>query len=690
MRLKLTLVLVFLNLAAFYWIYVLEKQSDPKDAYLQETVNILSNASGVDQIRIQVKTAQRQEERVIARTRTGWEITSPYVWPANDNAIQRILTQLQFLEKEVTIPLDEIKRSGQSLADFGLEDPSIILSYKMGEKEVSLKIGSPTQLGKRVYLLPPDGNAVLVVSDELLKAITIGLADLRSDRVFDIPLFEVRSLTIEQGEQRYRFEESSDNWWLESPIRVRADNAKVDAALGLLTALRSVHIVRDLPPGGENAAFAQPYMRVTLGGNNRRRTLLVGGPVAEVPEGESPQRYARLENDPASATIFTVEQKPLERLTNPADRLRQRQFFVFDPVQVNAIEITEDGKSLTLQKLEKRQADEKASWQIFRKETGGKIVTQPADAEVIGQLLTSLRTLEAKAFASDAPSGKDLEQWGLADPGWRVTLRGGSEQTLLLGIDKSTSQKLYAKLASEPFVYEVGAMILPLVKSDPLTYRSRVLDQSMAGARVVGLTLTDLNGDRELLAGTIDTQKETWSTHWASLPESEREAALNLIDQLENFRVASYEDKPFSAWPAQTWRYRLSVDYFLPGSQDGATTKREYDFGLRERANFQLGGSPATGLAFELTQPMIDALFTLTFVKDAPTLPDTPEAVEKAQPLPLPAEGSTTQPADSSAAPAAKSAPAPAKTPPAGTTPAATETASPAPSAPSSAGKSAP
>ncbi len=662
MRVKLTIVLVILNLAAFYWIYVLEKQSDPKEAYLQETVNILSNASGVDQISIQVKTAQRQEERVIARTRNGWEITSPYVWPANDNAVQRILTQLQFLEKEVTIPLDEIKRSGQTLADFGLEDPAIILSYKMGEKKVVLKIGSPTQLGKRVYLLPPDGDAVLVVSDELLKAITIGLADLRSDRVFDIPLFEVRSLTIEQGEQRYRFEESGDDWWLESPIRVRADNAKVDTALGQLTALRSVHIVRDLPSGGENAVFAQPYMRITLGGNNRRRTLLVGAPVPEVLEGEAPQRYARLENDPASGTIFTVEQKPLERLSDPADRLRQRYFFVFDPTQVNAIEITEDGRSLTLQKLEKRQADEKPSWQIFRKEAGGKIVTQPADAEVIGQLLTSLRGLEAKSFASDAPSGQDLEQWGLANGKTRrVTLRGASEQTLLLGVDKQ-SDGLYAKLAAEPFVYKVGSLILTKINSDPLTYRSRLLDQSMAGARVVGLTLTDLNGDQKLLAGTIDPQKETWSTHWASLPEKEREAALDLVDQLENFRVAAYEDKPFSAWPGKTWRYRLSVDYFLPGSQDGATTQREYDFSVRQEADRQLGGSPATGLAFELTQPMIDALFVLTFEKDAPVLPDTPEAVEKAEPLPLP-EGAGQKPTTTSPPEAEAASSAAGKTP---------------------------
>ncbi|MBC2596316.1 DUF4340 domain-containing protein [Ruficoccus amylovorans] len=654
MRLKLTIILVILNLAAFYWIYVLEKQSDPREAYMQETVNILSNASGVDQIRIQVKTAQKQEERVIERTRSGWEITSPYVWPANDNAIQRILTQLQFLEKEVSIPLSEIRHSGQSLADFGLEDPSIILSYRMGGKEVALKIGAPTQLGKRVYLLPPDGDAVLVVSDELLKAITIGLADLRSDRVFDIPLFEVRSLTIEQGDQRYRFEESGDNWWLESPIRVRADNAKVDAALGQLTALRSIHIVRDLP-GGENAVFAEPYMRITLGGNNRRRTLLVGAPVPEVLPGEEPQRYARLENDRASGTVFTVEQKPLERLSNSADRLRQRQFFVFDPSQVNAIEITENEKSLTLQKLEKRQADEKESWQIFRKEPGGKIVTQPADAEIIGQLLISLRTLNATAFASDAPSGQDLEQWGLAGPKTvRVTLRGASEQTLLLGTDKQ-SDGLYAKLSGEPFVYKVGSLILNQINSEPLTYRSRVLDQSMAGARVVGLTLTDLDGDKELLAAKLDTQKETWSTHWASLPEKEREAALDLVDELENFRVGSYADKPFGDWPAGTWRYRLTVDYFLPGSQAGATTQREFDFGPRLSANKQLAGFPANGLAFYLTQEMIDALFPLTFEQDAPVLPDTPKGIEQAEPLPLPLpEAAGEKPAPSPpAAPAA-------------------------------------
>ena len=635
MRIKLTIVLIILNLVAFYWIYELEKGADPRDSYSQETVNVLPNAASVDEIRIQVNTAQKQDERVLKRNRNYWEITSPFVWAANENAVQRILTQLQFLEKETSIPLADIEKSSQSLADFGLENPTIILSYHAGEKTTVLKIGSPTEMGNRIYLLPEGSDEVYVVSNELLRAITISLAELRSDQVFNIPLFEVRSLSIEQGNQRYRFEETDDTWWLVTPIRARADSARMDAALGELVSLRSLNNVRDLPSGGEAAIFAQPMMRITLSGNNRRRTLVVGAPVENLPEGEKPMRYARLEDDPASATIFTVDASRLESLQDPAERLRERKFLRFNPASVNAVEISQDSQSLTLQKLEKRQSEEPDTWQIFRRDSSGSILTEPADANLVALLLLELRKLEAREFVSDAPSDDDLKEWGLATPHTRLTLKDGTDQTLLLGIDAG-SGKLYAKLESEPFVYEIGSLILRHISSDPLLYRSRVLNQSLVGARVVSLELTDLEENRVILSEKIDQSKDTWSTYLQSRPEKEAASLIALIDQLEDFHVSEYLYTKFEPLPGKPWRYKLVVEYFLPGTTDSSTTRREYDFSVRTEATRQVGGSPADKLTFMLVQPMIDALFPLTFVPEAPELPDTPEGVESATPPSLP------------------------------------------------------
>ncbi len=649
MRIKLTIVLIILNLAAFYWIYELEKGADPRDSYRKETVNVLPNAASVDEVRIQVNMGQKQEERVIKRTRNYWEITSPFVWAANENAIQRILTQLQFLEKETSIPLEDIEKSSQSLADFGLENPTIILSYHAGDDVTVLKIGSPTEMGNRIYLLPEGSDEVYVVSNELLKAITISLSELRSDRVINIPLFEVRSLSIEQGDQRYRFEESDDTWWLVTPIRARADNARMDAALGEFVSLRSLNIVRDLPSGGEAAIFGQPMMRVTVSGNNRRRTLVVGSKVENLHEGEPTLHYARLEDDPASGTIFTIDVSKLEGLQDPAERLRERRFLRFDPASVNAVEITEDGKTLTLQKLEKRQAEEPDSWQIFRRGADGSILTEPADSNIVVRLLVELRKLEAREFVSDAPSGEDLKQWGLAEPRTRLTLKDGTDQTLLLGLGAGDG-KLYAKLESEPFVYEVGALILPYISSDPLLYRSRVLNQALVGARVVSLDLTDLETGETLLSDKIDQSKETWSMYLQSRPEKENASIIALIDQLENFHVQSYQYTKFAPLPGKPWRYRLVVEYFLPGSTDSTTTRREYDFSVRSEANTQVGGSVEDKLTFMLVQPMIDALFQLTFVKDTPQLPETPAGVESATQPALPETDAS--PAKSAAPPA--------------------------------------
>jgi len=639
MRWKLTFVLLLLNAAAFYYLYYLENREDPRLALRNESSLVLPNANDITGITVN----SRQEDgsvqtRQLEQTRDGWQLIEPVKWPANENAVQKILAQLEFLERETRIPVSDIEQHRQGLADFGLDPPRYELILKSYDTETKLDIGMPTQMGNRLYIMSPDGKEVLVVGNELLGSIAVPLSQLRNQRIFDIPVFELDSLAIQTPAQRIRLSKGADGWAFETPVPAKADDLLVQNALALIVGQR---VQRLLPTGEispELAGLTTPAIRVTLGGNNRRQTLLLGGEVPDLPEGVNPQFYARLENGGDDTTIFTVEQAPFEWLTRAQEDLRERRILRFKPEDVTTVEINRAGKTLTLQRLEKRAPEDPPTWQSVAASSGGDVKTEAAATKLVNQLTQDLSLLEAIAFVSDAPAPSELEAWGLTDPVASVTVRAKKDWTLILGNNISAGEQsnppawanarnLYSKTADNAFVYAVDLGVLGALRADSLAYRDRTLTSLPKDARVKSLTITDLNNNETLLQQSIDTASQTWPT---ALPADDinRGDILTIVDTLKDFKIKEYLLPEFRELPNLPWRYRLDAEIILPGG-DGSVEKRAYYFTLRDGVR-QVGGSPQQNITFTLERSTIDALFPLTLEKNQPAAPRSEQDVMNA------------------------------------------------------------
>ncbi len=631
MRLRFTIILVLLNIAAAFYILHLEKKTAPEDPFDKAIANVLPNALTVDKITISSRGENSNETRVLERQRNRWEIVSPFRWPANDNAVQRILTQLEFLDIETTIPLDEIEKAGQSLADFGLTEPQVTLTYSGAGKETTLKIGAPTKLGSRLYILAPGGDDVLVVTRELLESIDVSLENLRSAQIFNLPIFEIRSLRIQAGEQRIVVTKTGEQWDFETPVNVPADPELVTSTLGMLTGSQAIKLIPSSEVDLARFGLTNPFMRVTLSGNDRRESLVLGAPVPNLPEGATPQRYAQLETPAADGTVFTVNAANFDWLVNATDELREHNFLLFDPAHVTALRISLSGKSLTLQKIEKSSSSDADTWQVLVTEKAGNVVSQPGDPELINQLMDRLNWLKARSFVSDAPSPANLADYGFDAPNASVTLDNGTPITLILGaVDKEDGRLIYAKRADQPYVYTVASTILGLLTANPLDYRTRLLDQQPPSAQVTSLKLTDLKNERVLLDMTVDPAKQTWPVALEGKDAAFKEGVLQLVEDVKSFRVDKYLESRFHEQEAAPWRYQLTAEILLPGGDGGKKLTRNYYFSFRLGAGSQIGGSPELGYTFTLTQAEIDTLFDLTFEQETPALPQTGEAVEQA------------------------------------------------------------
>ena len=74
------------------------------------------------------------------------------------DAVNRIKNQLEFLDKEASFSLDEVKKHGHSLSEYGLDDPAYVFKYGNEKKMYALKIGKSAPIGDRIYMLDENGR----------------------------------------------------------------------------------------------------------------------------------------------------------------------------------------------------------------------------------------------------------------------------------------------------------------------------------------------------------------------------------------------------------------------------------------------------------------------------------------------------------------------------------------------------
>ena len=575
----------------------------------------------VDRVdRLSIEGGELALRWVLEKEGNDWSIISPIEWRANRFAVNRILNQLQFLERITSFSVQDIVRAGQSLTDYGLAEPSAVLVLTHDGTETKIKIGSSTKVGNRLYILSHDKNEVFVVNRELLDSITIDLEDLRSQLVFDIPLFEVRSVSLRRRSLPIRIVRRGDSWRFETPITAEADAARVETVLNRLSGIRVIGFHSPDPTG---QGLDSPSVRLILEGNNRRETLLLGH---RIPENSGKTLYyARLENNP---TVFTVPSEPFVDLLEAQGKLRDRQLLRISPDSLNAIEITVGSESVRLQKLET------GGWQVPRNEPDGDLANWPADPVLIAEVISGILEAKALRFVTDSPSTTDLEEFGLEDPQSRIRLIAKDQTSvLLIGDLTETKDTAFAKIADHPTVYEIeSGRILPLLQTRPLHYRLRLLAQQPNAAKIESINLHDLERGKDLLSLNLSVKPmgPNGSTserepNLAGVANKDQEPVRALLQYGKGFTVNSYINQAFTEGhdlgdKMLPWRYRLRFGIILPGGEQAQRRSLSYFFTERLGASTQIGGSPDFEVTFALDQNLIDALFHFTFERSSDLL----------------------------------------------------------------------
>ena len=647
MRTKVTLVLVLLNVLLFYYISKFEigvtEKLPGKNVYGSEVAAIESFAR---KDRTGIPLLMEKDKKGI------WWLSKPYEWPVNLNAISGIISELQHLNNETSFTVASLTQNGRSLADYGLTDPAFTFTFTSGGKSYETKVGDTSKTNNRLYLLSPDGSRIHVVGSSMLDQLDMSLDRLRSPTIFSIPIFEVRSLSIQTTTtSKVRLRRDGERWSLEAPIQTRANKNVVNTTINALNSLQALKFLEtreasDLALTG----LATPTVRVTLEGNNRRETLLIGRPA---PESEQPLRsdipatarptiyYAKFEDKSAvfttalpNTTLVASSATPstlLESLLSAQEKLRDAHVLDFDSRTVTAITLAAPGQpELNLHRLEAAAGTE--TWQLITRNSSGQAPqTQPADATLVAELLRKLELFSATKFLSDAPSAADRENFGFNRPEREITLSlntgGGphgtdpSTLTLHVGVKPEERSLAYAMLSNATFVYQIDPSILDFTPVDTRQFRQRLLRELPEGARITALTLSETGNPSPLYTHQL-TEGEGWEKVLATEPAARQKALITLLTQLRAIRAQRFITESFHADHAefsgatQPWKYQLSATLALTGG-NGATQNTTTLLQLTDRIDSltQLAGSAEFDVTFAITQEMLDALFALTYLE---------------------------------------------------------------------------
>ncbi len=636
MRLKSTITLLLLNLATFGLIFLLQNDNRSQPGAAQGLSSQISrHVIEADQIRIEGPGLREAHPRILRREGSNWFLESSVRWPANYFAVNRILNQLQFLEEQIAFSVEEIRRTGQSLGDYGLKTPFLVLRVSGEESSIDLKIGSPTEIGGNVYILGPGGRQIHVVSYELIDSLLVPEDELRNRKVFDIPVFEIEALGVQhlhaqdngQADLKVLLRRSTNGWRFESPLSAGADPARVTNTINRLASLK---VRRFIPEQGDplRRGLDSPSMKVTLHGNKRQQTLLIGNPSQS--SGQEPAYYARIEGNP---TVFTVEAKPFDELRIAQQSLRERNFMNFGDALPGAINLLGNGLEIRLRRLET------GGWQVIEGDNGNDVMPRRASQAIIGKFIKDLKDLYATGFAVDSPTPSDLDRLGFSNPERTIQLsfQGDSPDLVLeLAHPRDNEENLYARTNRSDYIYKIDrSASLRAFPLDGLHYRNRVLETLPEAARVSSLELVALDDGATLLKLESDPESNTWDAILAKQTGEMSAAIQTLLQWIHNVRVESLladgfaEDYRQEGASPVPWLYRLDAQIILPGGELNTTVTRSYYFARRLSGSKQPGTSKHHKALFNCPMELIEALETLV-----PGQPVPPES--SGQPVPDP------------------------------------------------------
>ena len=452
----------------------------------------------------------RRGEKVITleRGENGWRMSEPVEDRADEKEIIALLGNVIRAKTERTLDA-----SGDSLADFGLQNPPIIFTVHLKEKETPfiLEVGNTTPAGFSVYARRKGEEKILLAPDTVKTSLEKDAFAFRSKVLLSFAQEAVKAVSLRTDSLHVRLErQEKGKWRITEPVEVAADSGKVSDLLRSLTQDQiqgfpdkpaSLKMVGLDPPRGE--------IRLTLDGGTEA-TLLLG----EREKKEKGGVYARRSGE---EQVLVLKETFLTEIPKQVTDLRDRTLLALDREKVDTIELETPKGRTVLSKAED-------TWGIKEPEEAS------ADQRMINDLLWDLTTTRVKEFVDD--DAKTLKPYGLDAPPVTVRLldpQGKPLSTLTLA-RASNEEGAYVRVGDSQAVTLVEARLYEQLDKGPFDFRLRQLLSFETWD--VGKMELSRNGQEILL----EKRKEQWELKKPKQVKAKYSAVIDLLNEIKNLK----------------------------------------------------------------------------------------------------------------------------------------------------------
>lgn len=389
--------LLLLTLALGIFIVLYERGIEDTDRRADRATALFPD---LDPKRVTALSLQHGTNAPIRLERAGdqWEFRSPFVYPAQPAAVERLLRELAGLEHQSRLSAADLRAQTNGLAGFGLEPPAVVVGFTQENGGGELRLGGATVLGKGLFAQVAGETDVRTVGRALLEALPatvnawrdtalVNLAGLRFDRV------EVRPIT--NGFEVVR-NPTNGLWQMTKPLPIGANHTKVELLLQQLELARvNAFVVDDPRVDLEPFGLQPPERELVLGQGTNDVVVLQFG---HSPSNTTDQVYVRRL---ASSNIVLVARNALEPWRAGFREFCDRRLMVFRPEDVDRIEVQAD-EPFTLVRATNQ------AWQVVQP------YPDAADPVLVLEFLAQLYQLEFDGFELEVAT--DFAAYGLAPP----------------------------------------------------------------------------------------------------------------------------------------------------------------------------------------------------------------------------------------------------------------------------------
>ncbi len=383
-----------------------------------------------------------------------WLIVKPIRFPADDDVVENLLTEIKMLDKHRTLDGPRTK------AVYGLGSKAVqVVVVGATPKPLTLTLGALDVTGARIYLGKDADPKVLLVNKHFSEALDKSLDDLRQSAALPFKEKDVRSVDLSTpGGKRAHLTVHKKLWTLRLGAEQLGQRANAKTAESLVRKLKDLRATKFLGDGAaaiSRFGLGKPRQTMTVD-DGSRHTLLLGGPC---PGRRADRVAARKGTYPA---VFCLRAKELKDLTVRPDDLRDARLTGISETSVKRITLTAKNRKLEILKKD-------LDWDVLApKDASLKKASGPEVEKYV-------RDLQGFTVLKFLPPPKDgLAKLGLDKPRAVLTLEddSGRKETISLGAE-DPDKNYYAQRSGEQMVVIVHRSAGELLQPTLLRFRSR-------------------------------------------------------------------------------------------------------------------------------------------------------------------------------------------------------------------------